>query len=142
MLCLHQNFNLLDLNLGLCIRSIENPGNVEESHPWLARSNVKTKLDKLRHLLCERGKSSKESEDWFDAAHECRCDRNLYSHAYWQFLPLDKETPVYMEVHPWLLDKMGVDSTEAMSLEQFEGLVSKIEETFTGFMQLRKKLEV
>ena len=138
---LHQFTNLLDLNLGLSIRFIENPGHVEDSHSWLSRSNLASKIRKFRCLVCDR-KGSGDIDAWYFQAQKARCDRNILTHAYWEILPMDVETPVHMRVHPWMREDLETDVSEKMSIEQFETLVNSVQVVFEDFMNLRQKIGV
>jgi hypothetical protein len=138
----HQSFNLLDQNLGLCIRSLENPRKVEDSHEWLANSTVKTKLVKLRQLFVQEGFDSEVFEQWFELADSSRFDRNLFTHAYWEILPLDTDSPVYLSVHPWMASKLGVERSRGMTIDAFEAIAKEMQNTLHEFVKLRRVLNV
>ena len=57
-------------------------------------------------------------------------------------LPLDTESPVHMQVHPWLANYLGEDATRAMTLEEFDNIAADLEKTFRSFMKLRRALNV
>ena len=139
---LHQNINLLDLNLGLSIRYMENPNDVDRSHTWLANSTLASKVEKFLELVGRDKKSAPELAAWHDAARKARCDRNVFTHAYWDFLPLDVETPIHLQTTPWQSKEVVADIPRKMSLADFEIFVAKVEDVFERFTKLRGKLNV
>ncbi len=52
-----RSFNLLELNLSLCLRHMENPEQVDLSHNWLGRgrSTIQEKIERFLRLVRENG---------------------------------------------------------------------------------------
>lgn len=89
-------FNFLELNLGLCIRMLENPENPEQSHKRLAQSSIMDKLKKFKELLNIKGliTNQEEFKKWYKEACDTRCIRNYYIHGTWEYLPGRSQDPL------------------------------------------------
>ncbi|MEE4302193.1 MAG: hypothetical protein V2J24_22325 [Pseudomonadales bacterium] len=61
-----RNFNFLELNLGLSIRALEHPEDVERSHSWLSKSSIQEKIDRFSELVkaIDGGVDEEEIERW------------------------------------------------------------------------------
>ncbi len=137
---LHQSINLLDLNLGLSIRFMENSQDFSESHAWLAKSNLAGKIERFLRLTSNSEKHVDDLAAWSEVVRKARCDRNLFAHAYWVLLTPDVGTPIHMKVHPWIESDDGFP--KKMSLKDFELFVSDVEKAHEMFARFRRKLRV
>lgn len=137
-------FNLLELNLGLCIRFLENPGEVEISHSWLAKSSVQEKVDRFTKLVREKelAKDQRELDDWYEAVAKARCLRNYYVHGTWEYLPLRKEAPVGFRIPPWRSEQINGNSLLLMTFEELEVDAAVVQSVFEQFAKLRRKYGV
>ena len=121
---------------------MENPSDVDKSHSWLAKTNLAGKIEKFLQMVDENEEYTTELASWRDAARQARCDRNVFTHAYWDFLPLDVDTPVHMYLHPWITEDQAEDIPKSMSLEAFEVFVQNVESVFKEFEKLRRIMNV
>ncbi len=139
-----RNFNFLELNMGLCIRFLENVKEPERSHSKLARTSITEKLELLRSLLESKNLITdlEEFERWYKEVREARCIRNYYVHGTWEYLPLIKEKPLSFRLPPWRTETLKGETKVAMSLEQLEADANQIEKAFVNFMELRRKYNV
>ncbi len=139
-----RNFNFLELNLGLSIRCLENPKNVEQSHPMLARTGFDKKLDKFKILVENLGviKDKEEFDNWCQDAEEARRYRNYYVHGTWDYLPLIKDKPLGFHLPPWRKETLRGESIIRMSIDELESDAQKIEDANKNLMKLRNKYRV
>jgi len=134
-------FNYLELNLGLCLRSLENPGSPEDSHSYLNRAGLPQTIERLTQLLdeCEHVPDTSEFQDWAKRAEESRLLRNYYAHATWEYLPLRNEAPLGFRIPPWRKELIKGNHRGTMRIEDLEADAYRIETTFNEFMKIRKK---
>jgi len=137
-------FNLLELNLGLCIRILENPREVERSHSWLARSSLQEKVERFARLVREMNlvKNPKELDAWQQAVLDARSFRNFYVHGCWEYLPRRKEAPVGFRIPPWRSEEIKGSGSPKMSLEDLEADARAVQLVFEQFDGLRRKYGV
>lgn len=144
-----QNFNCLELNLGLCINylhSYPDPASVsndpESFYPQLMTMTCEQKISKLRHLLSIRNIEIKELDAWFESAALAREKRNRYLHGIWEYLPTRQEKPVGFRCPPWWREKYGDESKEEFSLDEFDAVAEKMKNVFIEFQNIRRKLNI
>lgn len=91
-----RNFNLLELNIGLCLRYLENPSAPNASHKFLNKAGMPQAIKRLKKLLdeCELVPDTIEFDEWMVRTEKIRALRNYYVHAIWEYLPLRKEAPL------------------------------------------------
>jgi hypothetical protein len=137
-------FNLLELNLGLCIRWLEHPGEVELSHAWLAKSSVQEKVERFCRLVRERDLLEDQSEldAWYQAARDIRELRNFYAHGTWEYLPLCKDAPVGFRIPPWRSESIQGNASPRMTLESLQADAEATQAVFEQFLRLRTICEV
>jgi len=137
-------FNLLELNLGLCIRHIENPGLVEQRHSWLAKSSIQEKINLFTRLVREKAlaKDEQELDRWYNEVSSARCLRNYYVHGTWEYLPWRKEAPVGFRIAPWRSEQIRGSSLHTMTLEQLEADATAVQSVFETFARLRREYGV
>lgn len=137
-------FNFLEMNLGLCIRSLENPKNVEKSHTKLARTSISEKLKKLKSLLETKQiiSDTDEFNTWYKSAMEAPSVRNYYIHGTWEYLPLKTENPLGFRIPPWRIENLRGESEFYTTLESLESEAQKIQNVFENFCQIRRKYGV
>ena len=137
-------FNLLELNLGLCIRFLENPKNPERSHPKLARSSIAEKLQRLKDLLVTGGliKDQNEFDNWYKEVGDAKCVRNYYVHGTWEYLPLRRDAPLGFRIPPWRSECLRGESELTMRLSELEADAQQIQVVFEKFIALRRKYNV
>ena len=138
-----RSFNFLDLNLGLCISHLENPGEPQKSHTSLANMSTHRKVQRL-HTLIEQGeyiasgKRRSAYDKWHESTNHCRLIRNFYVHGVWEYLPMRSHDPLGFRVPPWMKHTLGVESEKTMSLVEFEDSVAKVTAVYKGFMEIRR----
>ena len=139
-----RNFNFLKLNLGLCIRFLENPKDPEKSHPKLARTSIQDKLDKLKQLLTDNDliKNKPEFDAWYAEASEARSIRNYYVHGTWKHLPLRSGKPLGFRLPPWRTEHLRGEEAATMSLNELEEDAKNLQSVFEQFIKLRRKYGV
>ena len=139
-----RNFNFLELNVGLCLRILENPDNPSESHRYLNKVGILEAITKLKRLIdkCEKISDTSEFHKWIEHAEEIRLLRNYYVHATWEYLPLRKDAPLGFRIPPWRKEKIMGDIQGNMRIEDLEADAERIEEVFNDFMAIRKKYGV
>lgn len=139
-----RHFNLLELNLGLCIRSLENPGEVGRSHSWLARSSLQEKAERFSKLVRERDlvEDQRELDDWNQAVLDARSFRNYYVHGGWEYYPLRKQAPIGFRIPPWRAEEVRGSSAPTMNLEDLEADAGAVQLVFEQFVRLRRKYGV
>jgi hypothetical protein len=133
-------FNFLELNLGLCIRHLQHPEEVERSHRWLARSSIQEKIARFAKLVRQRGlvTNEHELEAWCQFAAESPSLRNFYAHAIWEYLPLRKGAPVTFRVPPWRSESIKGSNCPKMTVDGLEADADALRTIFEKFMRLRK----
>ena len=142
-----QYFNLLEENIGLCIAHLENPRNPKISYPFLARSTVEMKMERLKNLFVQHKVINdkaciSEFNQWFKSATKTRTIRNRYVHGRWEYLPLRSDKPIGCRVPIWMVEKQGIDAEEILSAKEFSAIVDEAETIFNTFMKIRKKHSV
>jgi|GEM_PF-3507997 len=137
-------FNLLELNLGFCIRSLENPDDVDRSHGWLAGSSVREKVERFTKLVAEKGfvGERQELDDWKEAAASTRCLRNFYVHGTWEYLSTRQGAPLRFRIPPWRSEEIRGSNSPTMTLEELEADAKAIQSVFERFAKLRRKYGV
>ncbi|WP_200254128.1 hypothetical protein [Thiococcus pfennigii] len=137
-------FNFLELNLGLCIRFLENPADPEKSHAKLGKTSIQEKLDRLTNLLVKKKliTDREEFDVWYQEAKEARCVRNYYVHGTWEYLPLKTEKPLSFRLPPWRSENLRGEEKLTMSITELEQDAQDIREAFEKFMSLRQKYNV
>ena len=139
-----RNFNLLELNLGLCIRHLQHPGEVEKSHPFLARSSILEKVARFAKLVQERGLAveTEALEAWCRSVDETPSLRNFYVHGTWEYLPLRKDHPLSFRLPPWRPESLKGSSYPEMTLEDLEDDANSVEAILDEFLRLRENYGV
>ena len=139
-----RHFNFLDLNLGLCLRHLENPDDPSKSNSRLRGMNTKKKLEQIHQLITTQENlkgisTDEEFMEWLQSADKCRAIRNFYIHGTWEYLPMDKKTPLRFQIPKW----MKLDSKEGgeklMTIKELESSVKEVEMVFNEFCRLRRK---
>ena len=139
-----RNFNYLELNLGLCLRFLENPGDPEASHKYLNRVSTPQIIERLKKLLdeCEHIPDTDEFDEWMVRTEEIRALRNYYIHATWEYLPLRKEAPLGFRIPPWRKESIQGRDQGIMRIEDLEADADRVELAFKEFMTIREKYSV
>ena len=142
-----RSFNFLELNLGLCIRSLERPEDPNGLNAKLNRTSFSEKVDWLEGLLDEHLASAKERvrkqfSDWIRKADRARLIRNYYVHGTWEFLPLMKDTPLRFDRPFWVSQAAEQEMEERMNLDALEAMAQEVQLAFREFMDLRNTLGV
>ena len=132
-------FNLLEMNVGSCIRFLDDSSK-EDSNRSLARTSCEKKLESLYEIVKSKSilkseRNLQELETWCENANKMRHQRNSYIHAVWSFLPhLDR---VELSVAPWFRAKY--QGSLEMSLQEFSVIVQEIKDCFEQLMVIRRK---
>jgi len=139
-----RNYNYLELNLGLCLRALENASDPSVSHGYLNRVGMPQAIKRLKKLLdeCEYLTDTSEFTKWMERANEVRVLRNYYAHATWEYLPLRKEAPVGFRIPPWRREKIGGTDRGQIRIEDLEADAERIELVFEEFMAIRRKYHI
>jgi len=137
-------FNFIEMNLGLSLRMLANPKNVEASHSLLRRLGMPEAIDRLRKLLkeCEHIPDINAFETWAMRAEEIRPLRNYYVHATWDYLPLRKEAPLEFRIPPWRMEQIHGKSQGPMRIEDLEADAERIQSVFEEFQAIRRQYGV
>ncbi len=135
-------FNMMELNIGFCIRFLVNRADPSAAHPFLDRLTINGKLDVLKELVDHKGLQEKEGfkkdfDDWFKLVSKTRAARNRYIHGGWDIAP-DVERGIRFTPMTWV-DDMGGSKTERMTLVEFKELMKEMDFVFEQFSRLRKK---
>ena len=133
-------FNFLELNLGLSLRALANPKDVEASHSLLKRLSMPETIKRLRKLLieCEHIPDIDAFEKWAVQAEEIRPLRNYYVHATWDYLPLRKDAPLEFRIPPWRTEMIKGKSQGAMRIEDLEADAERVKSVFEEFQSIRR----
>jgi len=136
-----RNFNLLELNIGLCLRSLENPKKPEAAHAFLKKAGLPEKIKRLKSLIAHNNirDDISEFEKWIGQADEVRQLRNFFAHAIWEYLPQMKDAPLQFSIPPWRTEGIDGEMRGKMTIEDIEGHAEKVETVFKEFMHIRKK---
>ena len=139
-----RNYNLLELNIGLCLRSLENPDNPNKSHGYLKRAGMTGAIPRLMKLLerYEHISDTSDFEKWTATADKVRSVRNYYVHATWEYLPLCEAAPLGFRIPPWRNEKISGSPEGSMKIEDLEEQAKIVEDVFYDFMELRRKYRV
>jgi len=139
-----RNFNFLEMNLGLCVRFLINPHDLNESHRYLSKAGMSQTIKRLKKLLdkCEHIADTLEFDAWMMRAEEIRTLRNYYVHATWEYLPLREEAPLGFYLPPWRKDTIRGCEQGCMRIEDLEADAKRVESVFVEFMAIRKKYRV
>ena len=130
-------FNLLELNVGLCISHLSKI----EQHEIYKKINKMSFEKKLEYLL-ELTSSEENKQDlyfWCKDAHSKRHERNMYMHGQWYLIPhLDQ--CVEFRIAPWVKDKYAnVYPGSRFTFHQLESIVTSMKSCLEAFFDLRKK---
>ncbi len=138
------NYNLLEYNLGLCLRWLENPKKPSTSHKYLKKAGVPKIILRLKEKLdeCEHVPDISEFEEWILRAEKIRHLRNYYVHATWEYLPLREKAPLEFIIPPWLTETINGNDQGAMRIEDLEADADRVEKVFNDFIKIRKKYGV
>lgn len=129
-------FNFIELNVGLCIRSLS-PLGIDESDRKLAKMSFEKKLEYLIDLSPIDSKNDLHA--WCANAHDKRHERNMYMHGQWAFLP-HLEEGVEFHIAPWMKEKYAaVYPGSRFSLNHLERVVSDLQACFKSLQLLRRK---
>jgi len=129
-------FNLLELNVGLCIRRLSG---IDESeiHRKLDKMSFEKKLEYLLELSSKENDS--ELKNWCKEAHARRQERNMYMHGQWAFIPHLEEGVEFL-LAPWVEEKYcNIYPGKRFTLEKLESIVLDIRACFNDFNKLRDK---
>ena len=139
-----RNYNFLELNVGLCLRCLENPEDPSASHPYLNKVGMPQAILKLKNLLdsCDHINDTSEFQEWMKLAEETRALRNYYVHGTWEYLPLRSDSPLGFRIPPWRKEVINGSSHGVMKLEDLEADADLIELVFNKFMAIRRKYGV
>jgi len=139
-----RNYNFLELNLGLCLRFLANPGAPDASHKYLTRTGLPQAIKRLKKLLdnCEHIQDTSEFQEWMERVEEIRSLRNYYIHATWEYMPLRVNAPLGFRVPPWRNEMIRDSDQGSMKIEDLEADANRIESVFNEFMIIRKKYGV
>ena len=139
-----RNFNLLELNLGLCIRHLQHPGEVEKSHPFLTRSSILEKVTRFADLVQERGLAMETGAlaAWCRSVDEAPSLRNFYVHGTWEYLPLRKDSPLSFRLPPWRTESLKGSTYPQMTLKDLEEDANAVEAILNDFFRLRESYGV
>lgn len=139
-----RNYNALELNLGLCLRQLENPDDPGVSHTYLYRHGMPQVIKKLSNLLaaCEHIPDTRAFQQWMTQADEIRRLRNYYVHAAWEYLPRRKEVPLGFRIPPWRKESIRGRQQGTLRLADLEADADRIEQALNEFMANRKQYGV
>ena len=89
-------FSQLDLNISLCLQSLETETDALVARTRIDRLSMKEKLDDLQHVIASKFKGShpklvSDLDRWFSKASEIRDLRNSFIHGRWGISPVLKE---------------------------------------------------
>lgn len=136
-----RNFNFLEMNLGLCLRFLENRSDPSASHSYLNKAGMTQIIKKLKRLLdeCEHVPDTHEFNEWMARAETIRSLRNYYVHSTWEYIPLRKEAPLGFMIPPWRKESILGREEGVMRIEDLEADAKRVELVFQEFMKIRKK---
>ena len=139
-----RSFNLLELNLGLCLRVLANTEDPTTLHTYLRKVGIQEIVAKLGELLddCEHIPDSSAFKEWSSATEHVRHLRNFYVHATWDYTPLRKDMPLEFRIPPWLEGRMKTVSRGRMRIEDLENDAMCVESAFLEFMAIRNRYRV
>jgi hypothetical protein len=139
-----RNYNFLELNLGLCLRTLANRDDPSAIHGYLNRVGILRALGRLKGLLdeCELISDTSEFDEWCQRVEEVRLLRNYYVHATWEYLPLGSEESLGFRIPPWRREKIRGSDQGRMRIEDLEADAERIETAFDEFMAIRRKYGV
>ena len=139
-----RSYNVLKLNLGLCLRTLANPAEVSTSHSFLRRSGMPETINRLRVLLkeCDNISDITAFEQWAQRAESIRTLRNYSVHSTWDYLPLRKESPLEFRIPPWRTEQIGGRSQGPMRIEDLEADAERVESVFEEFQMVRRQYGV
>ena len=134
-------FNLLELNIGLCLRLLQNPKEPEAAHTFLKKAGLPEEIQRLKSLIVQNNicDDVSEFEKWIVQADEVRQLRNHFAHAIWEYLPMVKDAPLQFSIPPWRTEGIDGEIRGKMTIENIEGHADKVETVFKEFMCIRKK---
>ena len=137
-------FNFLELNLGLCLRALASPTDVNASHSLLRHLGMSGTINRLRTLLREYEHITDIDafEKWAMNAEKIRPLRNYYVHATWEYLPRRKGGPLAFRIPPWRTEQIKGRSQGAMSLEDLEADAERVKTVFEEFRSVRRRYGV
>jgi len=129
-------FNLLELNVGLCVRFLSSL-DTEDANKKLEKMSFEKKLEQLLDLTASENGS--EIHKWCEEAHAKRHERNMYMHGQWEFFPHLDES-VEFSIAPWVKEKYSsIYPGNRFSLQKLESIVLDIKASFQQLMLLRRK---
>lgn len=136
-----RNFNILELNIGLCLRFLQNPKKPEKAHSFLQKAGLPDKIQRLKSLIVQNNihDDISDFEKWITQADEVRQLRNYFAHAIWEYLPLVTDAPLQFSIQPWRTKGIDGELRGKMTIEDIEGHAEKVETVFKDFMRIRKK---
>jgi len=139
-----RNFNFLELNLGLCLRLLENPDKPGELYDYLRNTGIAKIIKRLQRVLgeCEHISDTSKYDEWMEEVDRIRLLRNFYVHATWEYLPLRHDAPLGFRVPPWKEELIDGKCQGKMTIEDLEEEANSVETVFDNFMAIRKSYGV
>ncbi len=140
-------FNLIELNVGLCISFLKNPESPSAVYPALSRMSVEKKIDWLKDLLGsgvfdDRTEALIEFNRWYERTTGARAIRNRFIHARWEYLGSHLDQPIEVASPAWMREKLGGEVTERLSFRELRVIVNDVASIFGELMHLRTKYGV
>ncbi len=130
------DFNLLDLNLGLCISFMHSVEDPKSAYRRIERMSFSQKLEELDGLTTSLTCHA-DYQNWTTQALEIRDLRNQAAHGVWErYLPTI-EQPIGLRMPPW-----AQGNTTKFSIEQLEAKAAEVHHIFETFQAWRRKHEV
>lgn len=142
-----RHFNLIELNLGLCIRNLRKWSGAPIADADLSTMSLGKKVREFVRLSEEwepvRSKNlGVQIAEWAARVDEVRRVRNIYVHGHWDLLPLREDYPVSVFVPPWMVESMGLTYETKMTVSDLQDRAKATQIAFEDFAIIRKNLGV
>jgi hypothetical protein len=139
-------YNLLELNIGLCIRSQMVRSEYRVTDKQLDTLSFHGKLERLTKLvdqnsfMISKKGLGKEYHAWLLSMNQMRTMRNSYIHGYWDVYP-SVERPIRFKPMLWEEPKAR-NCYQEMTLLEFLEQMTEFNLTFKEFFRIRKKFGI
>lgn len=139
-----RSFNLLELNVGLCLRYLASPGDPIALHSYLKRVGISEAVNRLKSLIdeCDHLTDTRAFQSWMISIEEVRQLRNFYVHGTWECASCRDDAPLVFRMPPWRTEAIEGKQDRTMKIRDLEADADRIELVFIEFMRIRREYRI
>lgn len=137
-----RHFNLLELNLGLCIAQHDAASRSNATNLDLANSSMDQKLRSMKKIALNSDLEvpddiQSQLVEWIKDAQKARGTRNTYAHGHWELLPLSDDAPIRLHAPPWKQESLGLRIPIYMQVDDLIAMANETESLVREFLAMR-----